>query len=224
MGVVTAKLAARMLMGGSIGDQVEVPMPVPAPSFDWRELQRWGIPESRLPTGAEVLFRPPSIWKEHRQLVVAGAFLFLMQAVLIASLLVQRSGRRRAEMEALGMSGRLITAHEDERRRLARELHDDLTQRLARLAIDAGKLERGAAADASEMRKDLVRLSEDVHALSYRLHPSMLDDLGLVEALRAECNRVARHGGLGVEVDARGVAEAVPTDASLCLFVSRRRR
>ena len=116
------------------------------------------------------------------------------------------------------MSGRLLTAHEDERRRLARELHDDLTQRLARLAIDAGKLERGVAADASEMRKDLVRLSEDVHALSYRLHPSVLDDLGLVEALRAECDRVARHGDLRVEVDARDVPEAVPSETSLCLF------
>src|SRR4030095_13752369 len=95
---------------------------------------------------------------------------------------------------------------------------DDLTQRLARLAIDAGKLERGAAADASEMRRDLVRLSQDVHALSYRLHPSVLDDLGLVEALRAECDRVALHGDLRVEVNARDVPDAVSGEASLCLF------
>jgi signal transduction histidine kinase len=113
----------------------------------------------------------------------------LLQAVLIAALLLQRAGRRSAEREALGLSGRLLTAHEDERKRLARELHDDLTQRLARLAIDAGKLERGVAVSAAEMHKDLVRLSEDVHALSYRLHPSVLDDLGLVEALRAEYTR-----------------------------------
>ena len=92
------------------------------------------------------------------------------------------------------MSGRLLTAHEDERRRLARELHDDLTQRLARLAVEAGRLERTSGADAVAMRKDLSHLSEDVHAMSYRLHPSVLDDLGLVEALRAECDRVARSG------------------------------
>ena len=65
---------------------------------------------------------------------------------LIAALLFQRARRRNAEKEAAGLSGRLLTAHEDERRRLARELHDDLTQRLARLAIDAGRLERGAGA------------------------------------------------------------------------------
>ena len=68
------------------------------------------------------------------------------------------------------------------------------------------------------MREDLVRLSEDVHALSYRLHPSMLDDLGLVEALRAECDRVAHHGDLRVDLDARDVPDAVPVEASLCLF------
>ena len=118
------------------------------------------------------------------------------------------------------LAGRLLTAHEDERRRLARELHDDLTQRLARLAIDAGRME--SAADAPEgvrpLREDLVRLSEDVHALSYRLHPSVLDDLGLVEALKAECDRVARQCALRVDVDASGVANQLSADASLCLF------
>jgi signal transduction histidine kinase len=68
------------------------------------------------------------------------------------------------------------------------------------------------------MRTDLVRLSEDVHALSYRLHPSMLDDLGLVEALRAECDRVASHGDVRVDVTADGLPDTVPGEASLCLF------
>jgi PAS domain S-box-containing protein len=118
------------------------------------------------------------------------------------------------------LAGSLLTAHEDERKHLARELHDDLTQRLARLAIDAGRMER--AADAPEgmrpLREDLVRLSEDVHALSYRLHPSVLDDLGLVEALKAECDRVARRGELRVDVEASAVPAALPAEASLCLF------
>jgi PAS domain S-box-containing protein len=118
------------------------------------------------------------------------------------------------------LAGRLLTAHEDERRRLARELHDDLTQRLARLAIDAGGLEqRGRDGTVvKSIREELVRLSDDVHAMSYRLHPSVLDDLGLVEALKTECDRVARRGSLRVEVDANGVPTALPADASLCLF------
>ena len=217
IGNVSAKMAARMLRSpGEAGGHVAVA--AQAPAFDWRELDRWGISEARVPAGSAVRFRPPSLWQQHKELIVTGAAILLVQTVLIAALLMQRQQRQRAESAAVNLTGRLLTAHEDERRRLARELHDDLTQRLARLAIDAGKLERGVAADATEMRKDLVRLSEDVHALSYRLHPSVLDDLGLVEALRAECHRVARHGALRVDVDARDVPETVPSETSLCLF------
>jgi signal transduction histidine kinase len=125
-----------------------------------------------------------------------------------------------SHLEIHQLAGRLITAHEDERRRLARELHDDLTQRLARLAIDAGRMESAAGAPEGvrTLREDLVHLSEDVHALSYRLHPSVLDDLGLVEALKTECDRVARGGELRVDVKASAVPALLSAEASLCLF------
>ena len=116
--------------------------------------------------------------------------------------------RRRAEKEARALSRRLLTAHEDERRRLARELHDDLSQRLARLAIDAARVEpylEGSSEEglAQSMREDAVRMSDDVHALSYRLHPSVLDDLGLGEALRAECDLFSRRESIRVELPHR---------------------
>jgi signal transduction histidine kinase len=219
VGTAAARIAARMLQGeGVSGSNAVIEMQVLA--FDWRELDRWRIPESRLPAGAEVRFRPPSLWEQHRAVILAGAAIVLLQAALISALLLQHARRRRAEKETVDLGGRLLTAHEDERRRLARELHDDLSQRLARAAIDAGRMENAPAAPEGmrPLREDLVRLSEDVHALSYRLHPSVLDDLGLVEALKAECDRVARHAALRVEVNARGVPEALPGDASLCLF------
>jgi signal transduction histidine kinase len=219
VGTAAARVAARMLQGEAVsGASAVIEMQVLA--FDWRELHRWRIPESRLPAGAEVRFRPPSLWEQHRAVILAGAAIVLLQAALISALLLQHARRRRAEKETVDLGGRLLTAHEDERRRLARELHDDLSQRLARAAIDAGRMENAPAAPEGmhPLREDLVRLSEDVHALSYRLHPSVLDDLGLVEALKAECDRVARHAALRVEVNARGVPEALPGDASLCLF------
>ena len=219
--LLAAQHARRMLAGGAAAGERRAFLDMSAPVFDWRELERWGIPEARLPAGAEVRFRAPSLWEQHRMLIVAGTSIVLLQAAFITALAVQHARRRRAEDDAVDLSGRLLTAHEDERRHLARELHDDLTQRLARLAIDAGRLEQGDGGDrriVATMRGDLVQLSEDVHALSYRLHPSMLYDLGLVEALRAEGDRVARRGALQVEVDARGVPEALPVDVSLCLF------
>ena len=219
MGRVSAQLAARMLAGEDTSAG-PVAVPAQAPAFDWRELQRWGIPESRLPPGAEVRFRPPSLWEQHKLLITATTAIVLLQAALITALLVQHARRRRAEKESVHLGGRLLTAHEDERRRLARELHDDLTQRLARLAIDAGRMENAPAAAEGmrPLREDLVRLSEDVHAMSYRLHPSVLDDLGLVEALRGECERLVRSGALRVDVEANGVPAALNAEAALCLF------
>jgi len=206
------------LLNGTSPSEIAVDAIGETPMFDWRQLQRRGIPESQLPPGAEVRFRPPSLWEQHRMLILAGTAIVVLQAILITALLLQRVRRRNAEKQAAGLSGQLLTAHEDERRRIARELHDDLTQRLARLSVDAFHVERNAGAGASQMRRDLVRLSEDVHAMSYRLHPAVLDDLGLVEALRAECYRLARNRDLRVEVNADDVPGTMPNEASLCLF------
>jgi PAS domain S-box-containing protein len=131
--------------------------------------------------------------------------------------------RKEAEEAARDLTGRLINAHEEERARLARELHDDLTQRLARLAIDAGRVESlFSAASVSEtlreVREGLVRLSEDVHALSYRLHPSVLEDLGLTEALKTEIERVARQESILVTATLGEIPEPVPHEVSLCVF------
>jgi len=190
------------------------------PVYDWRELKRWNIDESRLPPGSEVRFKPPSLWDEHRTAVIVAIAALVLQAALIAALLWQRIRRRHAEGQAQDLGGRLITAHEDERRRLARELHDDVTQRLAGLAIEAARPERGSIDGNSKhlIRDGLVKLSEDVHALSYRLHPSVIEDLGLVEALRAECDRVARNEPLHVDLDSKDIPRTLPPDTALCLF------
>jgi signal transduction histidine kinase len=151
---------------------------------------------------------------------MASVGLFVVQTGLIVALVVQRARRRRAEGESSALSGRLLTVHEDERRRLARELHDDVTQRLARLAIDAARLESGQSPSSQQptVHTDLVRLSDDVHALSYRLHPSILDDLGLEEALKAECEQVARQGDVRVDVDVHTLPDKLTQDVALCIF------
>ena len=71
---------------------------------------------------------------------------------------------------------------------------------------------------ARTLREDLVRLSEDMHVLSYRLHPAALDDLGLEAALRAECDRLSRQQPIALEVEVRDVPQSLPRDAALCLF------
>jgi PAS domain S-box-containing protein len=131
--------------------------------------------------------------------------------------------RKRGEEDLIELSRRLLQAHEEERALLARELHDDVTQRLAVLAIDLGRLERSPAdrlpaGALSAAREELVRLSEDVHALAYSLHSSVLEELGLVEALRAECERVARQSPIEIALDLSPLPAAPGKDAALCLF------
>lgn len=130
---------------------------------------------------------------------------------------------KRVEEELRDLSRRLIRAHEEERSLLARELHDDVTQRLAVLAIEVGRAELAASAGAQgeamrSVHAELVRLSEDVHSLAYQLHPSVLEELGLVEALRAECERRGRQGRLDLTVNLESSPAVVGKDAELCLF------
>jgi PAS domain S-box-containing protein len=131
--------------------------------------------------------------------------------------------RKRAEQTVRMLAGQLLTAQEAERRRVAREMHDDLTQRLAGLAIEAAKLERecGPSAVADRLRAmkdDLIRLSQDMHSLSRQLHPSILEDLGLVEALRSECGNFSQREGIRVRYAPQAVPPEIPKEVALCLY------
>ncbi len=123
------------------------------------------------------------------------------------------------------LAGRLLNAQEDQRRRLARELHDDLTQRLAVLAIDISVVSRQLppASDTirdklERMRTETVKLSTDVHAISRQLHPSILDDLGLVDAMRSECSTQSERGGIRISFEGGNLTHEVPREAAICLY------
>jgi signal transduction histidine kinase len=222
LGRSTASVAIRVLHGESPGAIKTPPLGPGTPVYNWRELQRWSISETSLPAGSQVRFREPTVWERYRWYFAAGVTVVLLQSALIAGLISQRLRRRRAERETASLSGRLLMVHENERRRVARELHDDVTQRLAALAIDATRLEAPHGVSANEatrsIRDGLIKLSEDVHALSYRLHPSVIEDLGLVEALKAECDRVTRSGAISVRFNSSEVPQKLPQDTALCLF------
>src|SRR5262249_21965807 len=222
LGKEAARLALRILDGETPSNIPITKVNVVRPVFDWRQLQRWGVSEARLPPGSEIRFRDRTAWQRYAVLIAAAFAIVLVQAVLITWLLYERHRRQRSEAAAHELGGRLINAQEQERTRLARELHDDVTQRLALLAMDAGRVERhsvnGSGGAMKTIREGLVRLSEDVHALSYRLHPALLEDLGLVEALKSEGERVSRTCPIRVETDARDIPERLPQDVALCLF------
>jgi signal transduction histidine kinase/ABC-type uncharacterized transport system substrate-binding protein len=126
--------------------------------------------------------------------------------------------------EARQLAGRLLTAQEDERKRLAREMHDDVSQRLAATAIGAGKFEQQfpmadpSRAAMASLKDQLIALSDDVHRISRQLHPAILDDLGLEDAIRSECDRFAEREGVVVQFHCGDLPERVPRDIALCLY------
>ena len=89
--------AARILAGETTAAVGTTVVGFAAPRFDWRELQRWGIKEVNLPAGAQVDFREPSFWSQHRWTVIGIATVLILQALMISALLFERFRRRRAE-------------------------------------------------------------------------------------------------------------------------------
>ena len=123
------------------------------------------------------------------------------------------------------LAGKLLSVQESERRRLAREMHDDLTQRLAVLAIDIGKMERKfqdsedpVLETLRSVRERLVNLSGDVHAISRQLHPSILEDLGLVDAIKSECTSFTRREGISVDYQAENIPLRITKDVAISIY------
>jgi len=126
------------------------------------------------------------------------------------------------------LAGRLISVKEEELRRLSRELHDDLTQRLAVLAIEAGKLELQmndneqtlpeSIQRISGIKEQLIKVSEDVHRISRQLHPTILEDLGLVRAIESECASLGQRENVEIIFTNEDVPDGLPNDVPLCLY------
>lgn len=122
-----------------------------------------------------------------------------------------------------GLAGRLISAQEGERMRLARELHDDINQRMALLAIELDQLCKAVISIEQRPRfnrliAQVQEISTDVHRLSYALYPSKLQHLGLSPALKSLCYEISSTGDLEVEFEESAVPSNLPKDIALCLF------
>jgi signal transduction histidine kinase len=127
------------------------------------------------------------------------------------------------EKELTSLTERLIYSKEEELRKISRDLHDDLAQRLTALAIDTGILE--ASAMSSEMylkihdiKNTLSELSEIIHDLSRQLHPSILEDLGLIDAIKSECRTFSARTGIKVEFSHNGAFHLLPAPVELCIY------
>ena len=162
---------------------------------------------------------------EKRTALVSGELIDVGGEPCTVSVAADITERKRAEEVLSTVSRRLIEAQEEERTRLARELHDDINQRLALLALKLHMLEDSLPAPVDEIRdtiaetsKEAEGLGDDIHALSHRLHSSNLDYLGLASAAGGFCRELSDRLGMEIGFHSESIPEDLPRDISLCLF------
>ncbi|HST12037.1 MAG TPA: ATP-binding protein, partial [Terriglobales bacterium] len=138
----------------------------------------------------------------------------------MVGMVVDVTERRRAEEALAGMSRKLIEAQEQERARIGRELHDDINQKLAMLAIELERLQSNPSdvqATVRALRKELAAISNDVQALSHDLHSSKLEYLGVVVGMKSWCREFAERHKLEIDFQS-DVSKSLPAEIGLVLF------
>jgi len=230
-----AGLALKVLRGERADRIPPISPDLNVSQVDWRQLRRWGISDARVPAGTLVRFREPSLWDRYGPYIIAATILLLAQTILIAGLLIQRARRQQAEAEVRGkqvellasygrirhLGSRLLNAQESERSRIARELHDDIGQQVALLAIDLELMgDAGQGSDDSPASEALNRaqtIARSVHDLSHRLHPARLRLIGLVAAVRGLQQELSR-SDVAISFTHERVPATLPPDLTLCLY------
>ena len=223
-GKIAAGMALRILDGAK-PQEIPVVRNDNVYLFDWRALRRWGFKESNLPPGSMVIFREFSVWERTKWIWISGLLIILSLSTLTVYLQFSRRQLKQARESQLQLSGLLINAQEMERRRLASELHDDFSQRLALLALG---LENASEAlpDSSEAAKRQLHelfdsaseLGADLHTVSHRLHPSALESLGLAPGVNALCKEFTARQGIEVDFSSENIPRVVSPNVALCLF------
>jgi signal transduction histidine kinase len=163
-----ARIAQRILAGEALGGVTITELGIGAtPKFDWREMQRWGISESRLPSGSKIYFRDPSPWERYRWQIVANAAALLMQMFLIVGLFYERHRRRHAEatsrqhLSELAHMNRSATAGE-----LSASIAHEVKQPLSAITANGSAALRWlakATPDLDEARAALERIVDGAH-------------------------------------------------------------
>jgi signal transduction histidine kinase len=217
----TATVAARMLRGES---PQGLTAPVAAtPAFDWRELRRWGIGESRLQPGSAVLFRESTAWQRYRAQIIAGVAFASVQAMFVIALLLSLAKRRRKEQALSHFSRGLLQSQETERARIASQLNEDLCQRLTGLTLQlhcVNKTSGGGAGETArveELCEQLGDLASEIHAVSDDCY-SRLKLLGLAASARSLCQDLSARHGVTIGFCDNGVPDDMPDAVALALF------
>jgi len=196
--------------------------------LNWRAYLRFAALVVMSVTGAGLILAARRYHTEYH--TVLNLVNILLTTAVAAGLLARNLKRsvvqsREAEREIMALSERLITAQEEERTRLARELHDDLSQQIAALSIGVSNLKRQIPPEQAEAREQsariqqkLVQVAESIRRLSHELHPAVLEHSGLGAALRDYCSEFGLLTNIRVACKTEGSFESVPSAVALCVY------
>ena len=192
--------------------------------------------EAYAATATRLTLKHPSYQTSYRMLRPDGSVIWLEESVhgffdskggllRTIGMVADVTERKLAEQAVSSVSRRLIEAQEQERARIARELHDDLSQMMALLQIGLTKLEQDMPDLSSQTRQQLHALAEvstevssSLHDLSHQLHPSKLDVLGLTACIGSFCREFSQRHKLEVRFVHHNIPGDIPKDVRLCLF------
>ena len=196
---------------------------------DSRQLRRWRIEDSRVPAGTRVLYadQDPADANWFQLAVVPVS----LTVVVLTAMVVWTQHRRKTNDSPFGairledrlrdLGRQLLKAQEEERSRIALELHDDISQQAVALAIDLQRIVDSSTEQVRRIVRDAQKrvkgLLKSVHDLSHRLHPANLRLVGLVSALSQLQHDLSRPG-ITITVFSENVAPLLPDDVALCLF------
>jgi signal transduction histidine kinase len=164
-------------------------------------------------------------WKGFKRHALPAASVILAQSGILALFALVMKSRNGRDPTIQRLTRKLIQANEDERKHIARELHDDIGQRLSLISIQLGALQRqqgadlcGCQADLADSIRELDLLITDVHNLSHSLHSAKLERVGLEAALGEVCARISQRHGVDVELRSSGVPSDLNPDTALCFY------
>jgi signal transduction histidine kinase len=162
-----------------------------------------------------------SMYAQFRSLLIGAVIVIVALGSVAAALATRRLLRLETQTRALSMQ--LLQAQEQERRSIARELHDEIGQSLSGLLLDVGSAASSAGAGSVRTRLEAIaetaeRIIEELRRIALSLRPSMLDDLGLTQALEWQAREVGRRSGLSVDVDAEDSAGQLPEAHRTCIY------
>jgi len=156
--------------------------------------------------------------RQRRQINVLGGLITSQRSSLASPKAKQPASTKEIPAD---LSAKLIEAQEQERARIARELHDDINQRLALLGIELEQLQHNPSELGSrvqELRKKMSKISSDVQALSHDLHSSQLEYLGVVAGMKSWCKDFGERQRMEIDFRSSEAPHSVPSEIGLCLF------